>query len=122
VTEDVLGELIVSTRVLGTRAIMLPNHSGCGFTPFTDDDLNAKLAASTGDQSPARMRFFAYTDPEQHTREQIEKVRSHPWIARDVPVRRFVFDMETGLLSEVEAAPERRPARQDGGLPRSADR
>jgi carbonic anhydrase len=122
VTEDVLGELIVSTRVLGTREIMLLNHSGCGFTTFTDDELNARLAASTGDQSPAPMRFFAYTDPEQHTREQIEKVRSHPWIARDVPVRGFVFDMETGLLSEVEAAPARNAARKDGGLSTSTNR
>jgi carbonic anhydrase len=101
VTEDVLGELVVSTRVLGSREIMLLNHTGCGFTTFTDDELNAKLAASTGDPSPAPMRFFSYKDPEQNTREQIEKVRSHPWIAKDVPVRGFVFDVETGLLSEI---------------------
>jgi carbonic anhydrase len=106
VTDDVLGELVVSTRVLGTTEIMLLNHTGCGFTTFTDDQLNAKLAASTGDASPKPMRFFSYNDPEQHTREQINKVKSHPWIARDVPVRGFVFDMETGLLSEVQAAPE----------------
>jgi carbonic anhydrase len=47
------------------------------------------------------MRFFSYQDPQQNTRDQIEKVRSHPWIAKDVPVRGFVFDMETGLLAEV---------------------
>jgi carbonic anhydrase len=103
VTDDVLGELIVSNRVLGTTEIMLLNHTGCGFTTFTDDELNAKLAASTGDASPGPMRFFSYKDPEQHTREQIKKVRSHPWIAKNVAVRGFVFDMETGLLSEVEA-------------------
>jgi carbonic anhydrase len=49
------------------------------------------------------MRFFTYENPEQHTLEQIEKVRSHPWIAKEVPVRGFVLDMETGLLREVEA-------------------
>jgi carbonic anhydrase len=74
--------------VLGTTEIMLLNHTDCGFTTFTDDELNAKLAATTGDASPAPMRFF----------------RSHPWIAKEVAVRGFVFDMETGLLSEVEAA------------------
>ena len=105
VTDDVLGELIVSNHVLGTTEILLLNHTGCGFTTFTDDELNAKLAASTGDASPSPMRFFSFKDPEQHTREQIKKVRSHPWIAKDVAVRGFVFDMETGLLSEVEALP-----------------
>ena len=103
VTKDVLGELVVSTRVLGTTEIMLLNHTGCGFTTFTDEQLNAKLAASTGDSSPAPMRFFSYKDPDEHTREQIKTVRSHPWIAKDVAVRGFVFDMETGLLSEVAA-------------------
>jgi carbonic anhydrase len=102
VTDDVLGELIVSNRVLGTTEIMLLNHTGCGFTTFTDDELNAKLASATGDASPSPMRFFSYKDPDQHTREQIRKVRSHPWIAKEVPVRGFVFDMETGLLKEVK--------------------
>ena len=102
VTEDVLAELVVSTSVLGSREIMLLNHTGCGFATFTDDELNAKLAASTGDASPAPMHFFSYKDPVQHTREQIHKVRSHPWIAKGIPVRGFVFDMETGLLTEVE--------------------
>ena len=106
VTDDVLGELIVSNRVLGTTEIMLLNHTGCGFTTFTDDGLNKKFAAATGDASPAPMRFFSYRDPEQNTREQIKKVRLHPWIEKGVPVRGFVFDMETGLLSEVEAVPQ----------------
>ncbi len=117
VTEDVLAELVVSTRVIGSREIMLLDHTGCGFTTFTDDALNAKLAAATGDASPTPMRFFSYDDPEEHTREQIRKVRAHPWIAKDVPVRGFVFDMETGLLSEVDAAPERAAAaKKDDGV------
>jgi len=105
VTDDVLGELVVSTRVLGSREIMLLNHTGCGFTTFTDDELNAKLAAETGDRSPVPMRLFSFKDPVQNTREQIKQVRSHPWIGKDVPVRGFVLDMETGLLSEVDDAP-----------------
>src|SRR5580700_11106285 len=96
VTEDVLAELIVSNRVLGTTEILLLNHTGCGFTTFTDDDLNKKLSASTGDASPVPMRFFAFSDPDQNTREQIDRVRSHPWISKDVPVRGFVFDVKTG--------------------------
>ena len=96
VTEDVLGELVVSNRVLGTTEIMLLNHTGCGFTTFTDDELNAKLAPLPEilrrlqcDSSPIKI-------PKQNTREQIKKVRSHPWIAKEVPVRGFIFDVETG--------------------------
>src|ERR1700728_458697 len=102
VTEDVLGELVVSTRIIGAKEIMLLNHIGCGFTTFTDEELNSKLAASTGDASPVPMRFFSFKDPEENTQEQIKKVRSHPWIAKDIPVRGFIFDVETGLLREVQ--------------------
>jgi len=102
VTEDVLGELVVSTRILGSKEILLLNHTGCGFTTFTDEELNAKLSASTGDASPAPMRFFSFKDPEENTREQIKTVRSHPWIAKDVPVRGLISDVDTGLLREVQ--------------------
>jgi carbonic anhydrase len=104
VTDDVIGELVASNRVIGTTEIMLLNHTGCGFTTYTDEELNSRLTSETGDASPAPMKFFSYQDPEQHTREQIEKVRSHPWIAKEVPVRGFVLDMETGLLAEIEAS------------------
>jgi carbonic anhydrase len=101
----VLGELVASNRVIGTTEIMLLNHTGCGFTTFTDEELNAKLTKATGNSSPAPMRFFSFNDPEQHTREQMEKVRSHPWIDKKVPVRGFVLNMETGLLKEIDAGP-----------------
>jgi carbonic anhydrase len=110
VTEDVLGELVVSNRVLGTTEILLLNHTGCGFTTFTDAELNAKVSASTGDRSPAPMRFFSYRDPEENTRDQIKEVRSHPWIAKDVPVRGFIFDVDTGRLREVKVLEDGRTA------------
>jgi carbonic anhydrase len=86
---------------------MLLGHTGCGFTTFSDGELNTKLSVATGDASPAPMRFFSYTDPYQNTREQIEMVRSHPWISAEVPVRGFVLDMKTGLLEEIEAPADR---------------
>ncbi len=110
VTEDVLAELIVSNRVLGTTQILLLNHTGCGFTTFTDDEMNAKPSASTGDASPDPMRFFSYKDPEENTRQQIKKVRSHAWIAKEVPVRGFIFDVDTGRLREVKVLERERAA------------
>jgi carbonic anhydrase len=101
VTDEVLGELVVSTRVLGSKEIMLLNHTGCGFTTFTDEELNAKLSKLTGNASPDPMRFLSYKDPVEHTKEQIKKVRSHPWIAKEVPVRGFIFDVDTGRIREV---------------------
>jgi len=101
VTDEVLAELVVSTRVLGSKEIMLLNHTGCGFTTFTDEELNAKLSKLTGEASPVPMRFLSYKNPVERTKEQIKKVRSHPWIAKEVAVRGFIFDVDTGRLREV---------------------
>lgn len=43
----------------------------------------------------------SFTDAEAATREQVAKTRQHPWISPDVAVRGFVFDVDTGRLSEV---------------------
>jgi carbonic anhydrase len=36
----------------------------------------------------------------------MQMVRSHPWIAKEVPVRGFIFDVETGLIREVHRVPK----------------
>ena len=111
VTDEVLAELLVSTRVLGSKEIMLLNHTGCGFTTFTDEELNARLSKLTGDASPVPMRFLSYKDPVEHTKEQIKKVRSHPWIAKEVPVRGFVFDV---IFWAASGSDHRRSAKRRG--------
>jgi carbonic anhydrase len=56
------------------------------------------------------MRFFSFKDPEENTQKQIQKVRSHAWIAKDAPVRGFIFDVETGLRREVQPIAQRTAA------------
>jgi len=89
---------------------MLLNHTGWGFTTFTDEELNTRLPKLTGDSSPAPMRFFSFRNPEQNTREQIRIVR---FTSRERNRRAgagFVLNMDTGILSEVRAAPQQTAA------------
>ena len=97
-----LNKYKLPARPCGLMHRFIRNHTGCGFTTFTDKELNDKLARETGDATPVPMRLFSFKDPEENTRAQIEKVRSHPWIAKDVPVRGFIFDVDTGRLREVK--------------------
>ena len=103
IDEDSIRGILVSTRLLGSKEIMIINHTGCGMTTFTDVEFAATLRKETGHAVIAPDRFFSFTDVEDNTREQIQKARSHPWISPDVPVRGFVFDLETGRLHEVFA-------------------
>jgi carbonic anhydrase len=101
IDDDSIRSLVISTRVLGTREIMIINHTGCGMTTFTDSELEDRLRKETGSAPIAPARFYSFADADQNTREQIQKTRSHPWISADVPVRGFVYDLSTGRLTEV---------------------
>lgn len=110
VDDDAVRSLIISTRVLGTREIMIINHNECGLSTFSGDELAARLTDETGSAPIAPATFYSFTDVEQNTREQMLRTRSHPWIDADIPVRGFVFDVHTGRLTEVLPARSGTPA------------
>jgi carbonic anhydrase len=123
IDDDAVRSLVLSTRLLGTREIMIINHTDCGMLRFTDSEMEDRLRKQTGRAPIAPARFYSFTDAEANTKEQIQKARSHPWILQDVPVRGFVLTSarggsakcsRTGRPSLVREAPApRRVLRED---------
>lgn len=103
VTEDVLRSLIISHHIGGTREFMIINNTDCGMLTFRDEELIERLQLATGKAPVSPARFYAFTDLEENVRRQILKARSHPWIPENIPVRGFVYDVNTGRLREVSA-------------------
>ncbi len=101
IDDDAVRSLVLSTRLLGTKEIMIINHTDCGMLRFTDNELEDRLRKETGEAPIAPARLYSFTDAEQNTKEQTQKARSHPWISKEVPIRGFVYDVKTGRLSEV---------------------
>jgi len=101
VTEDVLRSLIVSYHIGGTREFMIINNTKCGMLTFKDEDLAARLERETGKSPIIPTRFPAFTDLQKNVREQIRKVRSHPWVPESLGVRGFIYDVDTGRLTEI---------------------
>lgn len=103
ITEDALRSLIISHYLLGTREFMIINHTDCGMLSFQDSDLHDKLRTDTGVEAIVPASFGAFRNVEENVRRQVLKLRSHPWVPRDIPVRGFVYDVHTGKLNEVAA-------------------
>jgi carbonic anhydrase len=103
VTEDALRSLIISHHLLGTQEFMLIHHTDCGMLTFQDAELRAQLQQQTGTATVAPVHFHAFSDLETDVRQQVQKVKSHPWIPDHIPVRGFIFDVKTGRLHEVSA-------------------
>ena len=100
-TEDSVRSLIISHYLLGTEEFMVINHTDCGMLTFEDAELRAKLEQSTGTAVVSPVYFHAFTDLEKNVRQQVQKIKSHPWTPSSVPVRGFIYDVKTGKLSEV---------------------
>ncbi len=104
VTEDALRSLIISHHLLGTQEFIIINHTDCGMLTFKDEELRAKLQQQTGTATVAPTAFHAFSNVQENVRRQIEKVRSHPWVPKDISVRGFVYDVKTGRLKEIGEA------------------
>jgi carbonic anhydrase len=101
VTDDSLRSLLVSHYLLDTEEFMVINHTDCGLMRTTEQDLRAMIQNRAGTAAIAPSHFFAFKDIEQNVREQIQKLRTHPWIPKEIAVRGFVYDVTTGLLREI---------------------
>ena len=104
VSQDALRSLVISHHLLGTQEFVIINHTDCGMLTFKDEELRAKLQKQTGTAVVSPHAFHAFTNLEENVRQQIQKVRSHPWIPKSVSVRGFVYDVKTGRLKEIAEA------------------
>ncbi len=101
-TDDALRSLIVSHHLLDTQEFIIINHTDCGLLNVQEYELRHKLAEKTGAIASEPAQFYAFDNLEANVRQQIHRVKSHPWIPKHIPVRGFVYDVKTGKLTEVK--------------------
>jgi carbonic anhydrase len=103
VTDDAIRSLLISHYLLGTNEWVIVEHTGCGMLTVNDEDLLGRLEKATGAVAHAPSHFHGFTDLETNLRRQIAKLRSHPWVPKEISVRGFIYDVGTGRLNEVKA-------------------
>jgi carbonic anhydrase len=99
VTDDAIRSLAISQRLLGTTAIMLIHHTGCGMLSFTEEQFKGAIEADIGIRPPWAAE--AFTDLDGDVRQSIARIKASPFLPHTDQVRGFVFDIGTGLLREV---------------------
>jgi carbonic anhydrase len=100
VTDDEIRSLAISQRLLGTKEIVLIHHTDCGMLTFTDDDFKKSIQDEVG-QKPA-WAAEAFEDLAVDVKQSIARIKQSPFIPHTDQVRGFIFDVATGLLSEVK--------------------
>lgn len=102
VTDDVIRSVVISHHLLGTQEVMLINHTNCGLLDRDDDELRQLVVRAAGAEADSPSRFHTFRDVDANVREQLARLRAHPW-TRHLPVRGFVYEVESGRLREVPA-------------------
>jgi hypothetical protein len=59
IDDDAVRSLVLSTRLLGTREIMIINHTDCGMLRFADSEFEDRLRKETGRAAIAPARFYS---------------------------------------------------------------
>ena len=98
ITGDTLRSLTLSQALLGTRYVMVIQHTGCGLHG-EEQELRRRVKEATGPEPETELGAFA--DIDASVREQLERLREAPGLLGGDSARGFVYDVATGALREV---------------------
>jgi carbonic anhydrase len=120
-SDDAIRSLVISYKLLGTREWFVIHHTDCGMELFTDDVIASLLEKSletakvdstgwhdvgTGPGSVAGkfIKWHTIANLEQSVVDDVERIRSHPLVPKNIPIYGYIYDVKTGRLIEVPAA------------------
>ena len=104
VTDDSLRSLLISHYLLDTQEIMVINHTDCGLMHTTEQDLRNRVQNRAGTAAISPAFFYAFQNIDENVCHQLQKLRTHPWIPKEVAVRGFVYDVTSGKLREISGS------------------
>ncbi|GAB2957804.1 carbonic anhydrase [Amycolatopsis acidiphila] len=99
VTDDVIRSLALSQRKLGTREVLVVQHTSCGLSTVTEDEFKDELEQDTGLRPTWAIE--AFREVKDSVRTSVQRVKRSAFLPHTDNVRGFVYDVHTGDLTEV---------------------
>jgi carbonic anhydrase len=99
VTDDVLRTLVLASYLLGVERAMVIAHTNCRMAAGSEDAVHEAVSAAGGPDTRS-LAFLATDDQEATLREDVQRVRSWPYLSR-LTVGGFVYDVESGRLTQL---------------------
>ena len=99
VTEQALEALVLGVHLLGVKRVLVVPHTRCAMAAASEDELRAKVGESAG-QDASWQSFGVVVDQRAALRDDVAKLRAHPLIPETVLVGGFIYDVDTGLITQ----------------------
>ena len=103
VDKGALRSLALSQRMLGTREVLIVQHTGCALHGFDEDAFADQIERDTGERPDWRAGGFP--DLEESVRGAIRHVRATEFLPHRDRVRGAIVDLVGGGVREVSAEP-----------------
>jgi carbonic anhydrase len=122
-SDDAIRSLVISYKLLGTKEFFIIHHTDCGMEFFTNEvmgDLLSKsletaalgengfydVGTSSGSSEGKYINFLTIADQTGSVVEDVQRVRNHPLVPKNIPIYGYLYDVKSGKLIEVERATE----------------
>jgi carbonic anhydrase len=99
VTPDALVGCVLSVHLLGVNRILVVPHTRCAMATGEDADIIAKVKETSGEDL-SDLRIGASTDQHARLAEDVELLRTNPHIAGRALIGGFMYDVDTGALTQ----------------------
>jgi carbonic anhydrase len=100
VTDDVLRTLVLATYLLGVSRVLIVAHTDCGMSRKSDEQAHEAIQAQSGIDTRS-LHFAMVSDQSSVLREDVQRIRSWPYLPAQMPVVGGIYDVNTGRLSTI---------------------
>lgn len=120
-SDDAIRSLVISYKLLGTREWLVIHHTNCGMETFTDEVMRQLLLRSLktasfdgkawqdpgdgpGSAEGQYVDWLTIADQVKSVWADVQRIRRHPLVPKEIPIYGYVYDVRTGALNEVPEA------------------
>lgn len=98
--KDALRSILISEHLLGTRAVILIKHTGCGMLTFSNDDAKGAVSKNGGSLD-AGFDFQPFSNLEKAVEDDVQWLKGNEALPKGVEVSGWVYEVETGKVKHI---------------------
>lgn len=110
--DSTMRSILVAVYELGVEEVMIIGHTGCGVQGMDSAHMQQLMRQRGVDEEHLSLMkhcgidldswLHGFDDTEAAVMETVDLVRNHPLMAKDVVVRGYIMDSETGALKVID--------------------
>ncbi|MDA2811973.1 carbonic anhydrase [Nocardiopsis sp. RSe5-2] len=103
VTDDTLRTLVLAVYLLGVERVLVLPHTKCKMASVSGDDEVHDLIQEQYGVDTRSLEFHTDNDQMGALKHDLERIRHHPLLPKDLPVAGALYDVDTGRVQLVDA-------------------